>query len=157
MTDNVQPDGLDSPPKKRGRGRPPKCECLTDEYPYKKLVYYADPLDRRVLPAGVGLFWDGKCRGVVIMGFKQLKDGKLRWSKRVGRNKHTGGPTFHYDMNILDSSMLRQFGDACHAVLAEWFGGQQKADDRMIAREKEVKELIKPNALDDKWRKAFGK
>lgn len=133
------PSDFFSEKPERKRGRPPACESILNKYPYKKLVFYSDPLNRRHLRTGIGIFWDGKSPGPAMMQFVERKDGTLKWNNRTIRNAHSGADMPHYDMLVLVSStMLKDISLALNEVLVEWFGGQKEADSKMLDWEKNV-------------------
>ena len=135
--------------KKRRKGDKPQCEKLPNKLPYKKLSYYPDPLNRRALRVGIGLFWNGKSPGPVIMEFKEHSDGTINWTPRTIVNKNTGQRTPHYDMVQIKATAIKDLRRMLGEALEEWFGGQRAADDKMY----EFEEAKKKDTLTSKIRR----
>lgn len=130
----------ENPKRKYKKHEKPDCEKIVNEYPFKKLVYFGDPLDRRYNRVGIGVFWNNKDTCVALMPFTETKDGELRWSKRSIRNATTGAWMAHYDMVLVKISMLSTLGEALRTIQGEWFGGQKESEKTVIKQEIDVKE-----------------
>jgi hypothetical protein len=141
------------PKRKYKKHEKPDCEKIVNEYPFKKLVYFGDPLDRRHNRVGIGIFWNNKDTCVALMPFNETKAGEIRWSKRSIRNAGTGAWMAHYDMVLVKISMLSILGDALKSTQIEWFGGQKESEKTVIKQEIEVKERCIVDSIDDKLKR----
>lgn len=133
-------------------GETTKMANRLESYPYRKLIPYEPPVDRPKFKGckelGVGIFWDGKNEKVALIPYRLTQKGEIRWGTRKGMPKRgRKGFYCHYDMVLISPAILFDVADAMRSVVSEWFGGPEKAGERMVEHELEVKE----------WRISAGK